>query len=410
MSYFSNKISRLLRHFKSKISARYCAIAVFEALQEHYCEEGQDLFSQFDFVAGTSVGGMGSYLLSLYNSKGYDTNGVLAEGRNMMDLTKEKSFRKLTPLNLLSCNPMIEEGIQPVDFLKDHFDIPLRNPNCIPTMTLISSIKDSENEYSLEGESFGHCETWCIEPLIARTYEYPSQTQSSRHFQNDRKNKPLAYSSCDMRLYEAMAATTAVPLFMDSIQAKVDGKIRTMADGGMLQNCPLSLAIDEARRLYSHRPIGVILNVGYSEEEEKFIHRTIETTRLVHPDLHFQRIAPHDIMKNFSSVETNARVIATMEARVKHWVLNTPRVRNLTTATMKRLFQSPPRSFGKQGGEKVKSIELDSDSLKQYIRRSKITSTAEKKLKRYNSIESAACSFYSDATMLSKMFSESFDC
>lgn len=326
-----------------------------------------------------------------------------------MDLATEKSLRRLSPLNLLSCNPMIEEGTQLVDVLKNHFDIPLLNPDCIPTMTLISSIKDTEDEYSLEEESFGHCKAWDMEPLIARTYKYPSQSQGSRNFQNDSKNKPLAYSSCDMRLYEAMAATGAAPLLMDTVQAKVDGKVQTMADGGMLQNCPISLAIDEARRLYGNRPIGVILNVGYSEEEEKFIHRTIETTRLVHPDLHFQRIAPHDIMKNFSSVETNVHVIAAMEARVKDWVLKTPRVRNMTIATMKRLFQSSPRSFGSQG-DKVKSTEVG-NSLRQnsqYRRRSKIRSAAEKRLKRYNSTESA-CSFYSDAT-LSKMFSESFDC
>lgn len=353
------------------------------------------------------MGGIYSFFISLYNAKGYETKGVLLEGRNMMDLATEKSLRKLSPLNLLSCNPMVEEGTQLVDVLKDHFDFPLLSPDCIPTMTLISSIKDTEDEYSLEGESFGHCN---IEPLIARTYEYSSQTQSSRHIQNDSKNKPLAYSSCDMRLYEAMAATGAAPLLMDTVQAQVDGNVRSMADGGMLQNCPISLAIDEARRLYGNRPIGVILNVGYSKEEEIFIHRTIETTRLVHPDLHFQRIAPHDIMKNFSSVETNVNVIAAMEARVKDWVLNTPRVRNMTNATMKRLFQSSPRSFGKQG-DKVKSTEIGSSlrQSNQYRRRSKIRSAAEKRLKRYNSTESA-CSFYSDATMLSKMFSESFDC
>ena len=115
-------------------------------------------------------------------------------------------------------------------------------------------------------------------------------------------------------------------------------------------------------------------------------------------------------MKNFSSVETNVHVIAAMEARVKDWVLNTPRVRNMTNATMKRLFQSSPRSFGKQG-DKVKSTEIGSSlrQSNQYRRRSKIRSAAEKRLKRYDAIESA-CSFYSDATMLSKVFSESFDC
>lgn len=225
------------------------------------------------------------------------------------------------------------------------------------------------------------------------------------HHLDKKKPKTLAQSSCDMRLWEAMAATAALPLVVDRVQAKVDGRVRSMIDGGMLQNCPISLAIDEARRLYR---FGVILNIGYSEYEEKFIHRTIETTRLVHPNLHFQRIAPLDIMKEFSSAETNEHVIAEMEAKVKDWLLNTPRVRNMTNATMKLLFESSPRSFGKQGEmEKSEQSVQSGKSLKQssrsYVKRSKVRTAVEKRLKRYNSIESA-CSFYSDATMLSRMF------
>ena len=34
-----------------------------------------------------------------------------------------------------------------------------------------------------------------------------------------------------------------------------------------------------------------------------------------------------------------------MEAQVKHWMLNTPRVRNLTKVTMKKLFETEPRQF-----------------------------------------------------------------
>lgn len=61
-----------------------------------------------------------------------------------------------------------------------------------------------------------------------------------------------------------------------------------MADGALFQNCPLALAIDEASRLYPGRPIGTILNLGFFDRDEPFIHRTLETARLKHPNTHFQ--------------------------------------------------------------------------------------------------------------------------
>ena len=140
-------------------------------------------------------------------------------------------------------------------------------------------------------------------------------------------------------------ATGAPPVLVDRVRAKVDGKMRIMADGGLFQNCPLALAIDEASRLYPGRPIGTILNLGYLDYEEPFIHRTLETARLKHPNMHFQRIAANDTLKDFSSIESDIKVIAEMEEKVKDYVINTPRVRNTSKETMRRLFASEPRSF-----------------------------------------------------------------
>lgn len=364
---------------------RYCAISIFESLQEDYCKEGQDFFSQFDLIAGTSVGGIYSYFISLYNGKGCNTQGVVLHGRDMMDHVTENSLRKLSPINLLCCDDMIQEGTQVKDVLKEFYDIPLLQPHCIPTMTLISAIKDGD-EYSAEEEWIGDIDKRDLEPLIARTYEYPTQPESLR------KIKPLAYSTSGMKMYEAMAATGAAPLLVDRVRAEVDGKMRSMADGGIFQNCPLSLAIAEAHRLYPGRPIGVIVNVGYNDYEDRFIQQTVETTRLLHHNLHFHRIAPNEIMKDFSALETDPHNIARMEAKVKDWLVNNPHVRNMTNATLARLFQSAPRSFG-SNARKVDAAEVRQSLMKQSVRyadRCKIRSSAQERVDWYSKLSNWA--------------------
>ena len=87
------------------------------------------------------------------------------------------------------------------------------------------------------------------------------------------------------------------------------------------------------------------VDLGYTNDEELFVHRTLETARLKHRDMHFQRFAANDIMKDFSAIETDTHTIAEMEQNVKEYVINTPRVRNTTFETIRRLFASEPRFF-----------------------------------------------------------------
>ena len=161
-----------------------------------------------------------------------------------------------------------------------------------------------------------------------------------------------------------------------------------MADGGIFQNCPLSLAIAEAHRLYPGRPIGVIVNVGYNDYEDRFIQQTVETTRLLHHNLHFHRIAPNEIMKDFSALETDPHNIARMEAEVKDWLVNNPHVRNMTNATLARLFQSAPRSFG-SNARKVDAAEVRQSLMRQSVRyanRCKIRSSAQERVDWYSKL------------------------
>lgn len=195
-----------------------------------------------------------------------------------------------------------------------------------------------------------------LEPFIARTYEYPLISKECD------QPKPLASSSSAMKLYEAMAATSVVPLILDSVKVDVEGRKRIMGNGGIFQNCPMALALDEVRQLYPTRPLGVILNIGYDPDEENLIHRTIETARLVHPNLHYQRIAPHQIFNDFFPAETDRKVISDMEAKVEQYIKTIPQVKNALRVTMKKLLLSKPRCFGKRYSQKSVNRNL---SLKQ---------------------------------------------
>ena len=48
-----------------------------------------------------------------------------------------------------------------------------------------------------------------------------------------------------MKLFDATAATSNSPPLVDRVHVNVDGKTRSLADGGIFQICPISLAIDE---------------------------------------------------------------------------------------------------------------------------------------------------------------------
>lgn len=172
------------------------ATATFEALKDHYLEEGQDLFKQFDLLAGTSVGGINSLLISHYSSLGLDMGQVLEKGKVLGENVRDNVIGKVDFMRLLCCNQLVEKESQLLaTYRKAGFDVPLKNANCIPTMVCIAAVKDSKER---DEEAFEEIEDREMEPLIARTYEYPQTELES-------KIKPLAASSSGMQLYEAMA-------------------------------------------------------------------------------------------------------------------------------------------------------------------------------------------------------------
>lgn len=215
-------------------------------------------------------------------------------------------------------------------------------------MAVIASVKkndeedyfdDNHNHNSAQDDDLKTIQNREFEPFIARNFEYPEENQDK---------EPLAKSSNKMMLYEGCAATSAVPVLVDRVRIEVDDHLRIFADGMMFQNCPMSLCIDEAQRLYPNRPIGVIVSLGFTNDEDELIQKTIESTRIRHPNLHFQRIVPSHITEDFSAAETDLKAIAKMEARVLDWMLNDANMKDETRVTMEKLCSSAPRGFGQK--------------------------------------------------------------
>ena len=90
------------------------------------------------------------------------------------------------------------------------------------------------------------------EPIVLRTYDYPHDDTDSDP--EDRSN-PLVASSASLSVAKAVAATTALPALVNSIQARLDDRDVTLMDGSLFATCPLHVAIDEARQLFPRRPL-----------------------------------------------------------------------------------------------------------------------------------------------------------
>ena len=117
------------------------------------------------------------------------------------------------------------------------------------------------------------------DPLILRTYAYPNEEDSKNDeflvgaipeqesgalsFTDFDSAYGIAESTKTVTLCQAMGATAAVPGLVDRVRLDVNGNQRSCADGFLVSNSPIAIVIDEARKLYPTRPLGVVLNFGF---------------------------------------------------------------------------------------------------------------------------------------------------
>ncbi len=170
-----------------------------------------------------------------------------------------------------------------------------------------------------------------------RTYDYPHDDADSDP--EDRSN-PLVASSASLSVAKAVAATTALPAVVNSIQARLDGRDVSLMDGSLFATCPLHVAIDEARQLFPRRPLGVVLSIGYNDKEEALRDQIIQVARQVSPNLHFHRLAPSHIMADFNFSETRLESVVEMEEKVRDFIWADSEVSSALDITMKKLYSN----------------------------------------------------------------------
>ena len=255
-------------------------------------------------------------------------------------------------VRILKTGSLLPKEHQVITVLEKKYgkDIPLKSGG-------IPSFSFSANQLK---EKDGTGNKKVIEPFVLRTYDYPSTNQF---------DGCSSSSASSGSLPRAMAATSAQPPAVDRVDLEVNGETKHLCDGVVLCTCPLPIAIEEAMKLYPTRPLGVVLSLGFTGDESEYIYRTMETTRLVHPQLHFQRIAPTEIMESFSPIELDLDTIAIMEQQVKDYVRNTPRVKNSLKVTVEKLckWSKARNSTSQELTSQVQSISPFQKSLRQSL-------------------------------------------
>mmetsp|Transcript_19233 Transcript_19233/g.22239 ORF Transcript_19233/g.22239 Transcript_19233/m.22239 type:complete len:485 (+) Transcript_19233:120-1574(+) len=311
----------------------YGFVRMIEAIQEK-CKDRGSFCHQFDLVGGTSVGGISALVIGQIES----TEEGTALARDILDDAREKTFKKINLIKVLTTGAAVnsENSLMKVFETRYGADTPLYNPDGVPSFVLSSTsgrkggtskrVKDVNDTF--------------IEPFILRSYHYPEQEEEEIRNSNDFE---LAKSSSSATLIEAMAATSAVPGLVGRVEINVDGKDRLFADGNVVANSPLTVALNEARRLYPNRPLGVVMSIRFDQAEDHFASRAIAIAKLSHPNLHYQRICPAKVFKHDMAKETDLAKIAKMEEEAHDFIINDIGCNRLLDVSLQKLFD-PNRS------------------------------------------------------------------
>lgn len=193
-----------------------------------------------------------------------------------------------------------------------------------------------------------------VKPFLLRTYNHPNKTDENYY-----------EGSSELKLFEAMGATSAAPGAFDRVKVSIDGKSKLLADGGLCFNCPIPIALCEALSLWPNRRIGTVLSVGLDPTEDALALRAIDSVRLNNPNLYYQRIIVPGISE-FKSLETNKEKIFTMKKTVRDYMYS-PLVRERLNLVLEKLFDSPSRRNNKTTmptEEKVDKSIIDGNNTK----------------------------------------------
>ncbi len=244
---------------------------------------------------------------------------------------------------------------------------PFFNPNGVPCFVLCASRHNEGADGSNESEGD------IYEPFLLRTYEYPQKKDDSSTTTKEKSlDFDLAQSTSSVSLYEAMAATSAVPGLVDRVNVNVEGVERYFADGFVYANNPIVLALNEAKQLYPTRPLGLVMSIGFNiSNNDYYVNRAIDICRLSHPSLHYHRICPAHIFESISEQETDLKKIAVMEEKAFDYVMNNAGVNRLLDVSLEKLFAHKPEWQEGDNYSKFRRSSILDKSISSYNRRTK---------------------------------------
>lgn len=115
------------------------------------------------------------------------------------------------------------------------------------------------------------------QPLLIRTYKAPRQL-------------PIPCT-----IIEAARATTAAPTFFKRAVINVDGITQTYMDGGLVQNNPCDVVLQEANLVFPGRQIACILSIGTEQ---------LPVNKITEPNF-IKRLIPIDVAKALAGIATD---------------------------------------------------------------------------------------------------------
>ena len=174
-----------------------------------------------------------------------------------------------------------------------------------------------------------------------RDYSTDSISSLSSSFQGQDHLKKLRHQNgtSDLKLYQAIGATTAVPGYFERVQAQdAHRNPKLLADGGVCCNCPVVTAINEAQTLWPNRSIGVILSLGIDSDDDALAADAVNAVRANYPGLFYERIVVPNLASDFNAFETDEDKLSKMEDVTKQY-MKTPSVNARLKTLVEKLFE-----------------------------------------------------------------------
>ena len=183
-----------------------------------------------------------------------------------------------------------------------------------------------------------------VEPFLLRSYKHPYEEQENNNGTNDRKNESpeMMNGTSQIKVWEAMAATSAIPGAFDRIQLDNNKEAKVLADGSVCCNCPISIALKEAQTIWPNRTIGVVLSFGLDHSQDALAKKAIDSFRLNHPGLYYERIMIPQVSLDYNSLETDKERIREMEELVRGY-MRSGATRSRMTCLLQELFKGKCR-------------------------------------------------------------------